>query len=118
MALDGQPPKTILALKQFGQPDSLRRKGAHTMEMSIEAFSDSVTKVVLNGRLDMQGAQKIDLPFSSLAGSHRKVIVDLSQVVFMASMGIRTLVLTAKSIKSKGGRLVLLDPVGEVEKVL
>jgi stage II sporulation protein AA (anti-sigma F factor antagonist) len=88
------------------------------MEMSIEAFSDSVTKVVLNGRLDMQGAQKIDLPFSALAGSHRKVIVDLSQVVFMASMGIRTLVLTAKSIKSKGGRLILLDPVGAVEKVL
>jgi stage II sporulation protein AA (anti-sigma F factor antagonist) len=88
------------------------------MEMSIEAFSDSVTKVVLNGRLDMQGAQKIDLPFSALAGSHRKVIVDLSQVAFMASMGIRTLVLTAKSIKSKGGRLILLDPVGAVEKVL
>jgi stage II sporulation protein AA (anti-sigma F factor antagonist) len=88
------------------------------MEMSIAAFSDSVTKVVLNGRLDMQGAQQIDLPFSALAGSHRKVIVDLSQVPFMASMGIRTLVLTAKSIKAKGGRLILLDPVGEVEKVL
>src|SRR5271168_2363932 len=88
------------------------------MEMSIEAFSDSVTKVALNGRLDMQGAQKIDLPFSALAGSHRKVIVDLSQVAFMASMGIRTLVLTAKSIKSKGGRLILLDPIGAVEKVL
>lgn len=88
------------------------------MEMSIETFADSVTKVILNGRLDMQGAQKIDLPFSALAGTHRKVIVDLSQVPFMASMGIRTLVLTAKSIKSKGGRLVLLDPVGDVEKVL
>ncbi len=88
------------------------------MEMSIEAFSDSGTQVVLNGRLDMQGAQKIDLPFSALAGSHRRVIVDLSQVAFMASMGIRTLVLTAKSIKSKGGRLILLDPIGAVEKVL
>ena len=87
------------------------------MELSLETLPDDITKVSLTGRLDIQGAEKIDLPFSTLA-SHRKVIVDLSHVSFLASMGIRTIVLTARSVKSKGGVLVLQDPQPDVEKVL
>lgn len=88
------------------------------MDMAIAALADGVSKVTLTGRLDIQGAEKIDLPFSVLQGSHRKVIVDLAQVSFMASMGIRTIVLSAKSIKSKGGHMVLLKPNPDVEQVL
>lgn len=87
------------------------------MELSLETLPDGITRVILSGRLDIQGAEKIDLPFSVLS-THQKIIVDLSQVSFMASMGIRTIVLTARSVKSKGGILVLLDPVPDVEKVL
>jgi anti-sigma B factor antagonist len=87
------------------------------MELLLESLPDGVTRVILNGRLDIQGAEKIDLPFSTLS-SHRKVIVDLSKVTFLASMGIRTIVLTARSVKSKGGAMVLLDPTADVENVL
>jgi anti-sigma B factor antagonist len=87
------------------------------MELLLESLPDGVTRVILNGRLDIQGAEKIDLPFSTLS-SHRKVIVDLSKVTFLASMGIRTIVLTARSVKSKGGAMVLLDPNADVENVL
>ncbi len=87
------------------------------MELLLETLPNGATHVILNGRLDIPGAEKIDLPFSTLS-SHRKVIVDLSRVSFLASMGIRTIVLTARSIKSKGGAVVLLDPSPEVEKVL
>ncbi|HEX3346514.1 MAG TPA: STAS domain-containing protein [Acetobacteraceae bacterium] len=88
------------------------------MEMATEALDGGVTKVNLVGRLDILGAQKIDMQFAILSGSHRKVIVDLERVEFLASMGIRTLIVSAKSVKSKGGRMVLLRPKPDVEKVL
>jgi anti-anti-sigma factor len=46
------------------------------------------------------------------------VVVDLSQVGFLASIGIRTLMMAAKANRSKGGRLVLLNPGEMVRKVL
>jgi anti-anti-sigma factor len=88
------------------------------MEMKIENLANGVTKVSMIGRLDIIGAQEIDLHFSVIAGSHRKVIVDLEQVTFLASMGIRTLLMGAKSMKPKGGRMALLKPILDVEKVL
>jgi len=88
------------------------------MEMKIETLAGGITKVNLAGRLDIMGAQQIDLQFSAIAGSHRKVIVDLEQVPFLASMGIRTLLMGAKAMKSKGGRMAILKPTSNVEKVL
>jgi anti-anti-sigma factor len=88
------------------------------MEMKIETLDGGVTKVNLVGKLDIAGAMDIDLHFNVVVGSQRQVIVDLSQVSFLASMGIRTLIMGAKGVKSKGGRMALLSPTPEVEQVL
>jgi anti-anti-sigma factor len=88
------------------------------MEMKTKTLDGGITMISLVGRLDILGAQKIDLHFSAIAGAHRRVIVDLEQVEFLASMGIRTLIVGAKSVKSKGGRMVLLRPTPGVEKVI
>ena len=88
------------------------------MELTTETLAGDVTMVMLVGKLDIAGAQKIDLHFSVLVGSHRKIIVDLQQVSFLASMGIRTLIMGAKTVKSKGGRMSILKPTPDVEKVL
>jgi anti-sigma B factor antagonist len=88
--------------------------------MNIEAVEvdGGVTWIALNGRLDITGAGEIDLRFSALAGSRRSVVVDLSQVSFLASMGMRLLLSGAKTVASKGGRMVLHGPGPMVEKVL
>ena len=88
------------------------------MPIVIQELDGTVTKVVLSGRIDIAGAQEIDLPMSVVAGSRRAVVIDLSAVEFMASMGLRSLVVTAKSIISKRGRVVLLAPRPEVEDVI
>jgi anti-anti-sigma factor len=88
------------------------------MEMTIETLSDGVTKVNLVGRLDIAAALKIDMQFNIVSGSKRKVIVDIEHVSFLASIGIRTIVTGAKTAKSKGGQMVLLKPMPDVEKVL
>ena len=86
--------------------------------MNVEPLALGVVKVILNGRLDITGAGLIDLQFSAIAGSHRGVVVDLTNVSFLASIGIRTLLLGAKAVQRRGGTFVLLNPADEVEKVL
>ncbi len=88
------------------------------MQMQTEDIGDGVTKASLNGRLDIAGAQTIDLAFNVMVGQKRAIVVDLSGVDFIASMGLRTLIMGAKAVASKGGRMVLLSPSTDVEKVL
>jgi anti-sigma B factor antagonist len=88
------------------------------MKMEVEPITAGAVKVILDGRLDITGAGVIDLQFSAIAGSHRGVIVDMTSVSFLASIGIRTLLLGAKAVQRRGGTFVLLNPVEEVEKVL
>jgi anti-sigma B factor antagonist len=86
--------------------------------IETEELAGGVTRVTLTGKLDIAGANTIDLPFIVVMGSKRAVIVDLSRVSFVASMGLRTLIMGAKTVASKKGRMVLLSPTADVEDVL
>ncbi len=88
------------------------------MKLDLLNDENGITRVLLVGRMDIEGATAVDPQFSVIAGSEKKVIVDMSEVDFLASLGIRTLVISAKSIASKGGRMVLLNPQPNVAKVL
>jgi anti-sigma B factor antagonist len=88
------------------------------MEMDVEEAHGGVAFVILRGRFDTAGADAIDLKFSAIAGARRTVIVDLSQVDFLASLGIRVLVLGARAVKNKGGKLVILSPNDGITSVL
>ncbi len=88
------------------------------MPVAFQDLDDGVTKIVLTGRIDIAGAMEIDMPMSVAGGSRRAVVVDLSGVEFMASLGLRSVVLCGKSIMSKGGKLVLLSPQPAVEEVI
>lgn len=88
------------------------------MKMDTQELADGVTRITLDGDLDARGAGEIDLQFQAVAASRSKVVVDLSQVGFLASIGIRTLVQAARANGGKGGKLVLLDPAEAVWKVI
>jgi anti-sigma B factor antagonist len=88
------------------------------MEMLVEDTDRGVTNVILRGRLDTAGADSIDLKFNAVAGAKRAVVVDLSNVNLLTSLGIRVLLLGARAVKSKGGKLVLLSPDANVRAVL
>jgi anti-anti-sigma factor len=66
----------------------------------------------------MATAGAIDLKFDVTAGAKRAVVVDLSNVAFKASLGIRLHVMGAKTITRKGGKLVILSPDENVHAVL
>jgi anti-anti-sigma factor len=89
------------------------------VELTYEDLEDGVRRVRLAGRMDVEGAREVDLKFTSLTASRQAfVIVDLSLVDFLSSLGLGTLVRSAKAQMSRQGKLVLLSPQPNVAKVL
>jgi anti-anti-sigma factor len=86
--------------------------------MQITGLTPDIGMVVLTGRLDIAGAHTIDLQFSTVSGAYRNIIVDMQGVSFLASIGIRTLLLGAKTVQRRGGKFLLIAPRPEVEEVL
>lgn len=71
-------------------------------------LSPSVRHICLSGRLDISGTDEIAREFARLTGTAEGgVVVDLSEVTFLASIGIRALITNAKSVQQRGGTLVL-----------
>ena len=94
------------------------KKGTDRMKLSTEEMDDGITRVALEGRLDIEGAQAIDLRMNVIAGSAQRLLVDLSGVAFLGSMGLRSLVVPAQAVKRRGGKTVLFQPTPMVEEVL
>lgn len=81
-------------------------------------LSADILMVKLKGALDIAGASEIEAPLIEIAGKYRKVIVNFTDVTFLASIGIRVLVKAARAITKNGGRLVVLNPSDDARKVL
>ena len=88
------------------------------MKMEVTSEQNGITKVVLAGSMDINGALEVDTQFKEISQKTDKVLVDLAGVDFLASLGMRTFVVSAKSLRANGGQLVLVNPQTEVEKVL
>jgi anti-anti-sigma factor len=88
------------------------------MNLDVVDMDNGITSVLLSGRMDVQGAIAVDKKFSAIAEEKKKVVIDLSHVTFMDSLGIRTLFMNCKTLASRGGDMVLLNPQPNVEKIL
>lgn len=88
------------------------------MTISTESMDGGITRVLLNGRLDIQGAAAVDLRMNVLAGSSKFLLIDLTDVSFLGSMGLRSIILPAKAVHRHGGKVAIFGPVPMVEEVL
>jgi anti-sigma B factor antagonist len=88
------------------------------MEIVTTEIGGAAARVALSGRLDIAGAEVIALPLATLAGAKQSLIIDMSAVTFIASIGIRHLVSAAKTLSRRNGRLVLLNPTTLTVEVL
>ena len=88
------------------------------MDIAISEFGSAAKRVTLKGKLDIAGAQQIELPLATVAGTRSNLVIDMVGVDFIASIGIRQLVMAAKAVTRGAGRLVLLDPTPPVTEVL
>jgi len=89
------------------------------MECVHEDTPDGVRIIRLSGRLDIEGNEAISLRFNTLTVSGgQAVVVDLSGVEFLGSIGISTLVTGAKNVKLRRGVLALFGARANVASAL
>jgi anti-sigma B factor antagonist len=88
------------------------------MEMQHSDVGD-VRKVVLAGRLDTAGVDRIETRFgAAIVPAGKNTVVDLTDVTFLASMGIRMLIATTRSLSRKGSKLVMYGATPGVKEVI
>lgn len=89
------------------------------MEMQYSELENGIGLIKLIGKLEIMGTGAIETKFTGYcSGDNVYVIVDLSEVDYLASIGIRLLMLNAKSVATRGGKMALLNPIPEVQSVL
>lgn len=89
------------------------------MQLQYSELDKDIRLIKLIGKLDVVGTGEIETKFAGYcSGDKVRVAVDLSEVDFLASIGIRLLTLTAKSVASRGGRMALVKPTPDVQRVL
>ena len=63
------------------------------MQLESRVSEEGIVNVKLSGRMDIQGAQSIDAKFTAITATQKAlVLVDMTEVPFLASIGMRTLI--------------------------
>jgi anti-anti-sigma factor len=92
--------------------------GGTIVQMNSNPLGERLVRVSLNGRLDTQGVDEVETRFiAATVSSGNNAIVDLSEVEFVSSMGIRLLVSTARSLKSREATLALYAAPAQIRQV-
>src|SRR5579871_5186579 len=76
------------------------------MQILLE-LDGPVPVVKLRGRLDGQGAAEFNEAWSRLPAHTAHVVIDLSGVDYMSSIGVRSLITVEKQLKERHGRTTL-----------
>ncbi len=78
-----------------------------------------VTLVLVNGRVDSLNAAELGLLLSStIDDGNTQIVLDLSQVSYMSSAGLRELVSAFKKVRRISGDLRIAQPSSRVQEVL
>jgi anti-sigma B factor antagonist len=89
------------------------------MKVEIQPLEDGITLVELSGRLDLDGVRTLEGPFTFETTTRQLLaVVNLAGVSFLASIGLRTLLSTARAQSQRGGKLVLAAADPLVRKVI
>lgn len=79
------------------------------MSISHVDVGEDLRRIMISGRLDMPGTDSVASQLVELtAAPKRGVVVDLSSVRYLASIGIGALIASAKAVKKRGGKMVLV----------
>jgi anti-anti-sigma factor len=86
--------------------------------MTVANLGEHLVKITLVGRLDSQGVDRIETRFvAHLVPAGNNAIVDLSGVEFVASLGLRMFVSTARNLSVRHAKLALFGAQAPVLQV-
>ena len=82
------------------------------MTISYDDIGD-LRRIVISVRLDMEGTNSVAAQLVELTAAPKKgVVIDLSGVRYLASIGMRALITCAKAVQERGGTLALVVDAG------
>ena len=88
------------------------------MQIDVTELGPDVNRVALKGRLDAAAAGAAELQFTATVGAAgRDALIDMTEVPFVASLGIRMLLACARVLQRKGRRMVIFGASGPVTEV-
>jgi anti-anti-sigma factor len=81
------------------------------LQLEKTVLDNGIKQISLTGRLDMKGTAEVEDQFTIHTATQRAgVLIDLSGVEFLASIGMRMLVANAKALRGRGGQMALYKP--------
>ena len=81
------------------------------------ALDGSTAQLVLSGKLTVQTSPELTAALNDLPEEVCDIDIDLSDVIYIASAGLRALVGASKLAAARGGEMRLLKPCDEVYDV-
>jgi anti-sigma B factor antagonist len=87
------------------------------MEITINEVQ-SVTVVALSGDLDGSTAPEAQAQIVPLAVSDARIALDMSNVPYMSSAGLRMLLVLYRTIAGSGGKVVLVGLTSDLEDTM
>jgi anti-anti-sigma factor len=92
--------------------------GSLNLEMEVQAEEHSAT-LRFHGRMDEAATRKFEKVRDALLRSGcRKLVLDLSDLGYIASAGLQALLATAKALKQIDGRLTVIDNEGRFNRIV
>jgi anti-sigma B factor antagonist len=83
------------------------------MSITYEDVASDLRRIVISGRLDIPGTDSVASQLTQLSAAPKKaVVVDLTRLNFLASIGIRALITSAKEVQKRGGKMALVVSKG------
>ena len=87
------------------------------MDVAVKKVNN-ITIIELNGDLDSNAAQLVQSQILALATENSRILLDLSQVNYMSSAGLRLLLLLYRQIRDHVGHIAIVGLKDEVRDVM
>lgn len=98
--------KTTLTLSFALNPHLAKE---NKMSISHTDIGDDFRRILITGRLDLPGTDSVAKDLEALTSEPKKaVVIDLSGLRFLASIGISTLIVSARAVHARGGKVALV----------
>jgi anti-anti-sigma factor len=80
------------------------------LKITISKFGRHAVRLSLVGNLDVPAAEKLEFPLATISGCGGDLVVDMTRIDSITSIGIRHLVSAARTLSRRRARLLLLGP--------
>lgn len=89
-----------------------------SLKITVDDTQTGISKVALSGRLDTDTAPDLDERLETeLARAPQRLVMDLGELHYISSAGIRTLLRARKMVTARNGHFLILNPQPQVKQV-